>query len=126
MTLPADTPVLIVDPSLAVARIVRTLLAGRGLIEADTTSSGPEAVRMLMRRSYGLVVCERVMKPVNGLDLKTLMNGREDWATIPFVLMTQEDPADLAERTALLGIAGMVCKPFSSELLFAAIDRARG
>jgi len=126
MTLPADTPVLIVDPSLAVARIVRTLLVGRGLIESDTINSGPEAVRMLMRRRYGLVICERLMKPVNGLDLKALMNGREDWATIPFVLMTQDDPADLAGRMAQLGIAGTVRKPFSVELLFAAIDRARG
>lgn len=123
MTQPQLQPVLVVDDTPAVARIVRMLLSSRGVTDIDLASSGPEAVRRLGQKKYALVLCKRAMKPLNALDLRQLMCRKESLATIPFIILSpdaDDDPERLRafERTHTLRV------PFDADTLLATIEKA--
>ena len=116
-------PVLIVDDTPAVARIVRMLLASSGGQDIDLAPSGPEAIRRLGLKSYRLVMCKRAMQPLNAFDLRQIMVSRDAWAGIPFIVLSQEKDVAAGkigqfERTHLLPV------PFGAETLRSTIERA--
>jgi CheY-like chemotaxis protein len=118
-------PVLVVDDTPAVARIVRMLLSSSGVQEIDLAPSGPDAIRRLGQKPYRLVMCKRAMQPLNAFDLRQVMLGRDAWAPIPFIILSsdkEEDPARLRqlENTHVLKV------PFGAETLKTTIDRAMG
>lgn len=118
-------PVLIVDDTPAVARILRMLLANSGVQDIDLAPSGPEAIRRLGLKSYRLVMCKRAMQPLNAFDLRQVMASREAWAGIPFIILSQEkdrEPEKMRqfEKTHILPV------PFGAETLRATIERAMG
>jgi CheY-like chemotaxis protein len=125
MTQKRIEPVLIVDDTPAVARIVRMLLANSGVQDIDLAPSGPEAIRRLGQKSYRLVMCKRAMQPLNAFDLRQVMAGRDAWSSIPFIVLSQEKEEDQAklrqfEHTHLLKV------PFGADTLMSTIDRAIG
>jgi CheY-like chemotaxis protein len=118
-------PVLIVDDTPAVARIVRMLLSNSGVQDIDLAPSGPEAIRRLGQKRYRLVMCKRAMQPLNAFDLRQIMASRDAWAGIPFIILSQEKDGDAEklrqfERTHILPV------PFGADTLRSTIERAMG
>ncbi|PSC03976.1 two-component system response regulator [Alsobacter soli] len=123
MSFDRSKPVLVVDDTYAIVRIVRTLLNAQGVLDVEGAGSGPEAIRKLSQKEYGLVVCDYYMTPMSGADLKLIMDGRPEWAGIPFLLMTTND-AGAKAKLDRPGAPILIQKPFTAEALLAAMDRA--
>ena len=118
-------PVLIVDDTPAVARIVRMLLANSGVQDIDLAPSGPDAIRRLGTKSYRLVMCKRAMQPLNAFDLRQVMASREAWAGIPFIILSQDKDAD-PEKLRQFDRTHILPVPFGAESLRSTIERAMG
>ena len=124
MSFDRSRPVLVVDDNFAIIRIVKTLLDAQGVREVDGAGSGPEAIRLLAKKPYGLVISDFFMMPMNGIDLKLVMDRRPDWKRIPFVIMTTKEETYDRTKFNRAKIGRILLKPFTAETLVGECDLA--
>jgi len=113
--------ILVVEDSASMRSFVRNALesdsrssAGVDVVEA---SSGFEALRLLPRGPYDLVITDINMPDINGLELISFMRKSElHKATPVLIISTQSSERDRA-RGLSLGANGYLIKPFSQEVL---------
>lgn len=137
MSASAPLRVLVVDDSSpARLLIVEALEAsarkqGRDLVVAEATD-GFEALRLLPRRPFDLVLTDVNMPVLSGLELIRLIRARPEQRSLPIVAISTERAAEDADRARLAGADGYIGKPFEPETLdqllreLLAPERARG
>ena len=112
--------ILVVEDSASMRSFVRNALesdsrsAGMDVVEA---SSGFEALRLLPRGPYDLVITDINMPDINGLELISFIRKSEAHKNTPIVIIsTQSSERDLARGLAL-GADAYLIKPFSQDAL---------
>ena len=113
--------ILVVEDSASMRSFVRNALesdsrspAGVDVVEA---SSGFEALRLLPRGPYDLVITDINMPDINGLELISFIRKSEAHKATPvLIISTQSSERDRA-RGLSLGANGYLTKPFSQEAL---------
>lgn len=117
-------PVLVVDDSLVMAKILGGLLAQIGVTDVETAVGVGEALERLERRHFGLVISDWHMPPLTGADLVRAMRERPGLAGIPVVLATtRAHPGAVADGIPVETIA---VKPFTAQTLRDRIEAACG
>jgi two-component system chemotaxis response regulator CheY len=119
--------ILVVEDSVSMRSFVRSALesdsrssAGLDVVEA---SSGFEALRLLPRGPYDLVITDINMPDINGLELISFIRRSELHKETPvLIISTQSSERDRA-RGLSLGANGYLMKPFSPEDLQAEVWR---
>jgi two-component system chemotaxis response regulator CheY len=116
--------VLVVEDSSATRAWVRGALAEAGprgeRVEVVDADSGLEALRLLPRGPWDLVITDVNMPDINGLEILSFIRASEHHKNTKVLLMsTQSSPRDRA-RGLSLGAVGFLAKPFSPEELRAA------
>jgi len=119
--------ILVVEDSASMRSFVRNALesdsrssAGVDVVEA---SSGFEALRLLPRGPYDLVITDINMPDINGLELIAFIRKSESHKATPvLIISTQSSERDRA-RGLSLGANGYLIKPFSQEALQAEVWR---
>jgi two-component system chemotaxis response regulator CheY len=110
--------ILVVEDSFSMRAFVRSALeAGGELGEVDVVeaSGGFDALRLLPRGPYDLVITDINMPDINGLELIQFIRTNEHHRTTPILLIsTQSSERDRA-RALSLGADGYVAKPFTPE-----------
>jgi len=122
--------ILVVEDSVSMRSFVRSALesdsrssAGLDVVEA---SSGFEALRLLPRGPYDLVITDINMPDINGLELISFMRRNELHKETPvLIISTQSSERDRA-RGLSLGANGYLIKPFSQEDLQSEVWRFLG
>jgi two-component system chemotaxis response regulator CheY len=113
--------VLVVEDSAAMRAYVRGALEGAdlgaGAMEVVEAESGFEALRLLPRGPWDLVVTDVNMPDINGLELLAFMRGNDRHRDTPVLLMSTQTSDRDRDRGLRLGAAGYVSKPFSPEQL---------
>ena len=111
--------ILVVEDSVSMRSFVRSALesdlrssVGLSVVEA---SSGFEALRLLPRGPYDLVITDINMPDINGLELISFIRRSELHKETPvLIISTQSSERDRA-RGLSLGANGYLIKPFSPE-----------
>jgi two-component system chemotaxis response regulator CheY len=86
-----------------------------GDVDVVEASGGFEALRLLPRGPYDLVITDINMPDINGLELIQFIRTNEHHRTTPILLIsTQSSERDRA-RALSLGADGYVAKPFTPE-----------
>jgi two-component system chemotaxis response regulator CheY len=119
--------VLIVDDSSAMRAYVRAALEDDpGLhAEVDEAQSGFDALRLLPREQYDLVVLDINMPNINGLEMISFMRGSGRHKQTPLLIISTEASARDRERAIALGANGYLAKPFTVESLLSAVREVR-
>ncbi|HEX3849435.1 MAG TPA: response regulator [Polyangiaceae bacterium] len=113
--------ILVVEDSVSMRSFVRNALesdsrSGAGL-EVVEASSGFEALRLLPRGPYDLVITDINMPDINGLELISFIRKSELHKKTPvLIISTQSSERDRA-RGLSLGANGYLLKPFTPEVL---------
>ncbi len=113
--------ILVVEDSASMRSFVRAALEsdersapGLDVVEA---SSGFEALRLLPRGPYDLVITDINMPDINGLELLSIIRKSELHRDTPvLIISTQSSERDRA-RGAALGANGYLAKPFTPQAL---------
>jgi two-component system chemotaxis response regulator CheY len=115
--------ILVVEDSASTRSFVRAILedpasaAAMGALEVTEAQSGFDAMRLLPRARYDLIITDINMPDVNGLELIHFIRKSEHYRTTPLVIIsTQATPRDV-ERGKQLGADAYVSKPFSPEAM---------
>ena len=113
--------VLIVDDSASMRAFVRAALEEPGLgseqLEVVEAASGFDALRLLPRGPYALVITDINMPDINGLELVRFIRGNEQHQTTPVVLISTQSSERDQKRGLALGADAYLAKPFTEEAL---------
>lgn len=113
--------VMVVEDSLSMRAFVRDALecggAELGELEVVEAASGFDALRLLPRASYDLVITDINMPDINGLELVQFMRKSEKHRTTPVLLISTQSSERDRERGLSLGADAYLAKPFTPEVL---------
>jgi two-component system chemotaxis response regulator CheY len=116
-------PVLVVDANLVMTAIVAERLAQIGMTDVQQSANLRNTITLLETQRFGLIIAEYELHPITGFDLWRVLTGRDEWSSIPFILMaTDERKRANIIRFEEAGLPMVLVKPFSAEQLKASID----
>jgi len=124
--------VLVVEDSVSVRAFVRAVLEGsefasaQGGCEVLEASSGFDAMRLLPRGPYDLIVTDINMADINGLELIRFIRKSAHHRTTPLLIISTLRAEQDIQRGLSLGANGYLGKPFSPEQLRDACGRLIG
>ncbi len=113
--------ILIVEDSAAMRSYVRSALEGAPEIGDDVeiveASSGFDALRLLPRGAFDLVITDINMPDINGLELIQFVRRSAHLKATPIVIISTQSTERDIERGLALGANAFVPKPFTKESL---------
>ncbi len=93
-----------------------------GPVEVTEAQSGFDAMRLLPRARYDLIITDINMPDVNGLELISFIRKSEQYKTTPLVIISTQATERDVERGKKLGADAFVAKPFTPETLRATCE----
>src|SRR5579859_878117 len=121
--------ILVVEDSISARAFVRAVLEAPSFAEAHGScevveaSSGFDAMRLLPRGRYDLIVTDINMADINGLELIHFIRKSEHHRTTPLVIISTQNTERDIERGIALGANAYLTKPFTVEQLRAVATR---
>jgi DNA-binding NtrC family response regulator len=112
--------ILIVDDSPDTLDILEQNLASRGH-EVAVAPGASEALEILARENFDLVLTDMKMPGMNGMDLTRVV--RERYPDMEVMMITGYATVESAVEALKTGAEEYLAKPFTDEELFAAVDR---
>ncbi|NLE87591.1 MAG: response regulator [Myxococcales bacterium] len=119
--------ILVVEDSFSMRAFVRAALedpaAGLGPVDVVEAATGFDALRLLPRGPYQLVISDINMPHINGLELvRFIRQSDQHRETRVLLISTQASERD-RERGLSLGADGYLPKPFTPEELWSAVGQ---
>ena len=109
--------VLVVEDSSAMRTFVQAALEADGSAVVEQAASGFEALRLLPRQRFDLVVVDINMPDINGLELVSFMRKSDAHHTTPVILISTESSQTDRERGLAVGANAFLSKPFGADAL---------
>jgi len=113
--------ILIVDDSPTKLKAISAIINRMGL-DVTTVSSGREALRMLLKQDFAVVLLDVKMPIMDGFETATLIHGRPRSAHTPIIFITAEASSDSERFLAYtMGAVDYIFSPIIPEVLCAKV-----
>ena len=113
--------VLIVDDDADVLKVVCDLVSEFGY-EAVGCSSGKEAMKLLKKRRFDLLLTDLILPETDGI--KLMQNARETDPHVICIMVTGKGTIETAVEAMKVGAFDYILKPLKPEILLTALSRA--
>ena len=117
MAVDLSMPVLVVDDYKTMVRIVQNLLKSLGFTNVDGATSGVDALAMIAKIPYGLVISDWKMTPMSGYDLLLQVRSQETGGSTPSIMVTAISSSDNVIAAKRAGVSNYIVKPFNAQTL---------
>jgi two-component system chemotaxis response regulator CheY len=118
--------VLAVDDSATMRRIIKNQLKQSGVEEVDEAENGREALTLLGRGQYDLLITDWNMPEMCGLDLVIEVRKTEPIKKIPILMITTVSAKEDIVTALKAGVNNYVVKPFDAATLQAKVSQLVG
>lgn len=118
-----DMRVLVVDDFSTMRRIVKNILRQLGFTNIVEADDGTTAWDVLNKEKIDFIVSDWNMPQMTGIDLLRKVRGSEDFAEIPFLMVTAEAQQENILEAVQAKVSNYVVKPFTAEVLKQKIDK---
>jgi two-component system chemotaxis response regulator CheY len=115
--------VLIVEDSKASRELIAATVESISDLEAFVTCSGFEALKLLPRHRFDLIITDINMPDINGLELINFVKKNPNYRDTPLFIITTEGREKDRDRGLALGAAEYLVKPFSPRSLEGLVRR---
>ena len=115
--------VLIVDDFSTMRRIVRNILRQLGFNNVVEADDGTTAWETLNREKIDFIVSDWNMPNMTGIELLRKVRGSEQFADIPFLMVTAEAQQENIIEAAQAKVSNSIVKPFTADTLKQKIDK---
>ena len=119
----AKPKILVVDDSVSVRKALERIL-GLNNMEVFSAESGSHALTVLIDTVPDLVITDVVMPDMDGFELTRAIKADSVLRELPVLLISGIVNAEVQAQATAAGAVGVVRKPFKSEDLIPAIERA--
>ncbi|MEK6705386.1 MAG: response regulator [Bdellovibrionota bacterium] len=115
---PDETVVLIVDDMASMRKALVNIIKDFGLTNVIEAQNGSEAIVVLNSQykagaPIGLVLCDWHMPGMSGLDLLKSIRERDEFKTLPFLMVTAENDQSKIIEAIKCGVNNYLVKPFA-------------
>jgi two-component system chemotaxis response regulator CheY len=114
---------LVVEDSAAMRSFVTAALEQDGAFDVTTCANGFEALRVLPRAHFDIIITDINMPDINGLELVRFVRESERHKQTPLVLISTDSRAADRERGMKLGADAYVVKPFEPQQLLEVVGK---
>ena len=121
MVIDRSMPILVVDDSATIIRIIRSLLRYIGFIDVDEASDAAAALAKMRGKCYGLVISDWNMESMNGYDFLREVRADPNLKRTPFIIVTSEYKAENVIAAKRAGVSNYIVKLFDAPTLKAKI-----
>lgn len=118
--------ILAVDDSATMRRIIKNQLKQAGFEEVDEAENGRDALLLLGRDRYDLVITDWNMPEMSGLDLVKEIRRSDAIRSIPILMITTVSAKEDIVTALKAGVNNYVVKPFEAGTLQAKITQLVG
>ena len=115
--------ILVVDDSRAMRAYTRGVLRENFECQIVEATSGFEALRLLPRQSFDLVITDINMPDINGLELIRFIRKSERHKELPILIISTQTSEQNRSRVYDLGANAFISKPFEPETLKKEVSR---
>jgi len=115
--------VLLVEDSPAMRTFVGSVLESAGEYVVEEVKDGIEALRLVPRAEFDLVITDINMPDINGLELIHAIRQHPRHANTPLLVITTNDRERDSLRALKLGASEVLTKPFTREELLVTVAR---
>lgn len=118
--------ILIVDDQQSIRDLTRHCLKQIGINQVSVAKSGEQALEVLGKTKFDLIISDWNMDGISGLELLTKIRGNPVIKSLPFIMATgQKDKAQvIAAKEA--GVNNYIVKPFSTADLRKRVEAVLG
>jgi len=116
--------ILIVDDNDDNRYTLQLLLESDGHERIASASGGNEAIALLNKEKFNLVLLDLMMPDLNGDEVLKLIKGNPDTRDIPVVMISADSDIEKVSKCIELGADDYLSKPFNSVILRARIGAA--
>jgi two-component system chemotaxis sensor kinase CheA len=108
-TAAAKRPVLVVDDSLTTRMLEQSILESAGY-DVDVASSGEEALDLVRRKSFALILCDVEMPGIDGFTFIERIRADVSLRDIPAILVSSRSAPEDRQRGRDVGAHGYIVK----------------
>lgn len=110
--------ILIVEDSATMRSMLASTLEELDVpVKISEAASGFEALRLLPRQSYDLVLTDINMPDINGLELVSFLKANTRYREIPLLIVSTEGSERDRDKGLQLGADAYLVKPFDPDAL---------
>lgn len=109
--------VLIVEDSPTIRSLIISTLESAGDFNFVETGGGFEALKILPREKFDLIITDINMPDINGLELVSFVKKNELYRNIPLIIISTESSKNDIAKGLSLGANEYIVKPFKPEEL---------
>ncbi|MEZ0392048.1 MAG: response regulator [Pseudobdellovibrionaceae bacterium] len=118
---PPDTRILVADDMPTIRDLVKSQLKAMGFKTILEAADGEQAMQVLVSNNSAgtpiqLVISDWNMPKMTGLEFLKQVRASNEWANLPFVLLTSESERDQVTEAILAGVSQYVVKPFAAKI----------
>ena len=108
--------ILLLEDNPELSHMLRQILEWRGYVVLGGTS-GNEGLALLGEADSppDLIICDLIMPDMDGPTFLRTIRDDDRWSSIPFVVMSASDSAEMEEEALAQGAQGYLAKPFGLE-----------
>ncbi len=118
---PRPASVLVVDDNAAKRQAICAVIQGMGL-QATALASGREALRLLLKQDFALILLDVRMPGLNGFETAALIHARPRSAHTPVIFITAEAQSDFEQTLGYTsGAVDYIGSPIVPEVLSAKV-----
>ncbi|MBV1884390.1 MAG: response regulator [Pseudomonadales bacterium] len=114
--------ILVVDDSASIRQLASFTLQNSGFdtVEAD---DGKDAVNKASSEQFDLILTDRNMPNMDGIQLTKELRGNDDYKFVPILMLTTESEKDKKIEGKEAGVTGWIVKPFNPDTLISVIKK---
>jgi two-component system, chemotaxis family, chemotaxis protein CheY len=109
--------ILIVDDSMAMRRVERSMLMDMGFSDIAEAEDGSQALKMVSSGKFDLILLDWKMPVLSGLETLKELKANPNFKSIPVVMVTSVSNKAKILEAIQAGAANYIIKPFSDEVL---------
>lgn len=122
MAVDRTVPILVVDDSPAIIRIIRNLLKQLGFVDIDDANDGQTALSKMRTKRYSLIISDWNMEAMSGYDFLREVRADPKLKQTAFIMVTGEYKPENVVAAKRSGVNNYIVKPFDAPTLKAKIE----
>jgi CheY-like chemotaxis protein len=112
--------ILIVDDESSTRTLMDKIVRNKFSCIPTLATNGEEALKKIAFEKPDLILLDVSMPRMNGPEFLKRLRSKDEWKSIPVIMVTATGERTMVEQVASLGVAGYILKPLSSSQI---VDR---